>query len=185
MAKEVEEVEVGAALSEKGGLDSKGCVWSVELNTSKLGRLDVASKLSGGIQAALRVLAEAEACLGAKTNPVSVAIVDATGNEASDALWLLPSSWTPPVKVVPMPPLPSPTWVVTPSWGTICPLASTAAPRLGLKERSQFWPKRQLPAAIAPTAPRPRPAPVFARPWLELALTAGMNGPKPPKTCCC
>jgi len=66
-------------------LDSKGCVWSVELNTSKLGRLDVASKLSGGIQSALRVLAEAEACLGAKTNPVSVAIVDAAGNEASDA----------------------------------------------------------------------------------------------------
>jgi len=66
-------------------LDSKGCVWSVELNTSKLGRLDVASKLSGGIQAALRVLAEAEACLGAKTDPVSVAIVDAAGNEASDA----------------------------------------------------------------------------------------------------
>jgi len=66
-------------------LDSKGCVWSVELNTGKLGRLDVASKLSGGIQAALRVLAEAEACLSAKTDPVSVAIVDAAGNEASDA----------------------------------------------------------------------------------------------------
>ena len=26
---------------------------------------------------------------------------------------------------------------------------------------------------------------ITARPWLELALTAGMNGPKPPKTCCC
>ena len=34
-------------------------------------------------------------------------------------------------------------------------------PNSHLKERSQFWPKRQLPAAIAPTAPRPRPAPVF------------------------
>ena len=30
-----------SCLSEKGGLDSKGCVWSVELNTSKLGRLQI------------------------------------------------------------------------------------------------------------------------------------------------
>ena len=87
--------------------------------------LDVASKLSSGIQAALRVLAEAEACLGAKTDPVSVAIVDAAwGNQTvmmtilkkitamamlmtmrvrvwpatkpPTPLWLLPSSWTPP-----------------------------------------------------------------------------------------
>ena len=34
-----------------------------------------------------------------------------------------------------------------------------------LKERSQFWPKRQLPAAMAPTAPSPSPAPVFC--WKE------------------
>ena len=30
-----------SCLSEKGGLDSKGCVWSVELNTGKLGRLQI------------------------------------------------------------------------------------------------------------------------------------------------
>merc|ERR1719350_779397 len=58
------------------------------------------------------------------------------------------------------------------------------APRLGRKDRSQFWPKRQFPAAKAPTPARPAPAPRFASPWLLLALTAGMKGPKPPNTCC-
>merc|ERR1719318_1955293 len=58
------------------------------------------------------------------------------------------------------------------------------APRLGRKDRSQFWPKRQFPAAKAPTPARPAPAPRFASPWLLFALTAGMKGPKPPNTCC-
>jgi len=77
-AKEVEEVEVRATLSKKGGLHSEGSVWPVELNSSKLWRLDVASELSSSIKASLRVLAESKPCLSAKTDPVSVAIVDAT-----------------------------------------------------------------------------------------------------------
>ena len=40
--------------------------------------LDVATELSSGIKASLRVLAESKPCLSAKTDPVSVAIVDAT-----------------------------------------------------------------------------------------------------------
>jgi len=84
-AKEVEEVEVRATLSKKGGLDSEGSVWSVELNSSQLWRLDVASELSSGIKAALRVLAEPKSCLSAQTDPVRVAIVDSASHEASDA----------------------------------------------------------------------------------------------------
>jgi len=84
-AKEVEEVEVRPALSKKGGLHSEGSVWPVELNSSKLWRLDVASELRSGIKASLRVLAESKTCLSAKTDSVSVAIVDPTSNEASDA----------------------------------------------------------------------------------------------------
>ena len=40
--------------------------------------LDVASELSSGIESSLRVLAESKTCLSAKTDPVSVAIVDPT-----------------------------------------------------------------------------------------------------------
>ena len=40
--------------------------------------LDVASELSSGIKAALRVLAESKSCLSAQTDTVSVAIVDST-----------------------------------------------------------------------------------------------------------
>ena len=83
----------------------------------------------------------------------------------------LPSSWTPPVKVVPRP-WPFPTWVVRPSWGTIWPLASRAAPRLGLKLRSQLPPNRHPPAATAPTAPSPPAARVFWRPWFWLVVGA-------------
>jgi len=84
-AKEVEEVEVGATLSKKGGLDSEGSVWPVELNSSQLWRLDVASELSSGIEAALRVLAESKPCLSAQTDPVRVSIVDSPSHEASNA----------------------------------------------------------------------------------------------------
>ena len=38
--------------------------------------LDVASELSSGIEAALRVLAESKPCLSAQTDPVRVSIVD-------------------------------------------------------------------------------------------------------------
>jgi len=65
-------------------LDSKGSVWPVELNSSKLWRLNVASELSSGVETTLRVLAESKSCLSAKTDSVGVAIVDATGDEASD-----------------------------------------------------------------------------------------------------
>ena len=40
--------------------------------------LDVASKLSSGIKASLRVLAESKSSLSTKTDPISVAIVNAT-----------------------------------------------------------------------------------------------------------
>jgi len=66
-------------------LDSEGSVWPVELNPSELWRLDVASELSGGVEAALRVLAESEACLSTQPDPVSVSIVDPASYEASDA----------------------------------------------------------------------------------------------------
>ena len=38
--------------------------------------LDVASELSGGVEAALRVLAESKPSLSAEPDPVSVSIVD-------------------------------------------------------------------------------------------------------------
>jgi len=66
-------------------LDSKGSVRSVELNPSELWRLDVASELSSGIKSSLRVLAESKPSLSSQPDPVSVSIVDAASDEASDA----------------------------------------------------------------------------------------------------
>jgi len=71
-------------------LDSKSSVWSVELNPSELWRLDVASELSGGVEAALRVLAESKPCLSAEPDPVSVSIVDTASDEATDAALAVP-----------------------------------------------------------------------------------------------
>ena len=55
--------------------------------------LDVASKLSGGVESPLRVLAESKPCLSTQADPVSVSIVDTAWtsinhgqyNEESDA----------------------------------------------------------------------------------------------------
>jgi len=55
------------------------------LNSSKLGRLHIASQLSGGIETSLGVLAEPEASLSSEADSVGVAVVDAASNEASDA----------------------------------------------------------------------------------------------------
>ena len=89
--------------------------------------LDVASKLSGGIQAALRVLAEAEACLGAKTDPISVAIVDAAWGNQTVMMTILKKitamamlmTWmmtTMRVRVWPATKPPTPLWLLPSSW---------------------------------------------------------------------
>lgn len=83
---EVEEVELWLGAAEHGGLHSQGSVGPVELDPSELRGLHVASQLGGGVQAALRVLAEAEASLGSDADAISIAVVQSSGDEAPDAV---------------------------------------------------------------------------------------------------
>ena len=83
-SKEVEEVEAGSWLAEDSGLDTKGIVRSVELNSSELGSLDIAAKLGCGNILTI-LLADAKTGLEARGDAVSISIVDTAGNKASDA----------------------------------------------------------------------------------------------------
>lgn len=83
-SEEVEEVEAGGWLAEDSGLDTKGIVRSVELNSSELGSLDIATELGCGNILTI-LLTDAKTGLEARADAVSISIVDSAGNKASDA----------------------------------------------------------------------------------------------------
>jgi len=82
-SEQVEEVEARGRLVEDSGLDSKGVVWSVKVDSSQLWGLDIASKLGCGHSLA-SLAAESKTSLEARTDGVGVTVVDSTGNKTSN-----------------------------------------------------------------------------------------------------
>ena len=85
ISKQVEEVEPRCSLSKDGGLDSESIVWSVEVDSSHLTKLDISSQLRGGNSLSI-LTTEAEASLETWTDGVGVTIVDAASHESSNAI---------------------------------------------------------------------------------------------------
>jgi len=82
-SEQVEEVEARGRLVEDSWLDSKGVVWSVEVDSSQLWGLDIASKLGCGHSLA-SLATESKTSLETRADGVGVSVVDSTSNKSSN-----------------------------------------------------------------------------------------------------
>lgn len=85
MTEQVEEVKPRSSLTEDSWLHSESIVGSVEVDTSHLTKLDIASQLGSGNSLSV-LTTEAEASLETWTDGVGVTIVDATSHKSSNAI---------------------------------------------------------------------------------------------------
>jgi len=72
--------------SKKGGLDAKGTVGLMEVDSCNLWGLDTSSKLGSGLCLSVSPLTEAKSCLNARAETISIAIVDASSNKGANAI---------------------------------------------------------------------------------------------------
>lgn len=88
-SEQIEGIELVVWTTQNCGLNSMGCVRTVELDSSKLRSLYVSSQLSCGIETSLLVPAEAKASLCSDTNTIRITIIDAACYEASNSAFTL------------------------------------------------------------------------------------------------